>query len=218
MRYHDSVMPTIHGVLFDLDGTLVDSIDLIVACFDHTYHTHLGQTLPREAIVATIGRPLIEALEDAAPGRGGELFATYSAYNDAHHDDLLRPHPAALDAARALHERGLPLGIVTSKRRAGLMRALRLFEVASLFAALIALEDTERHKPDPDPLLAGARRLGLAPAEVLYVGDSVYDVQAAQAAGMPVAAVLWGAGGEEELRMLKPDYLLAAPSELLTIV
>ncbi len=209
-------MNPIRGVLFDLDGTLVDSIDLIVACFDHTYHTHLGATLPRERIVATIGRPLIEALEDAAPGRGSELFATYGAFNDAHHDDLLRPYPAALDAARALHARGLPLGVVTSKRRAGTRCALRLYDVESIFPVLVALEDTPRHKPAPDPLLEGARRLGLVPADTLYVGDSVYDVQAARAAGMPVAAVLWGAGTAGELRDLTPDLLLAEPRELLT--
>jgi len=210
-------MAPIRGVLFDLDGTLVDSIDLIVACFDHTYHTHLGATLSREAIVATIGRPLIEALEDAAPGRASELFATYAAYNEAHHDLLLRPYPRAIDAARALHTRGLPLGIVTSKRRAGLWRALRLYELEPLFPVLVALEDTERHKPAPDPLLAGARRLGLPPSHVLYVGDSVYDVRAARAAGMPVAAALWGAGTADELRALAPDLLLTAPDELLAV-
>ncbi len=208
----------VRGVLFDLDGTLVDSIDLIVACFDHTYHTHLGATLPREKVVATIGRPLIEALEDTAPGRGSELFATYSAYNDAHHDLLLRPYPAALDLARALHARGLPLGIVTSKRRGGALRALRLYDVEPLFSALVALEDTARHKPAPDPLLEGARRLGLPAAAALYVGDSVHDVRAAQAAGMPVAAALWGAGTADELRALGPNLLLADPSELLAIL
>jgi len=211
-------LTSVHGVLFDLDGTLVDSIDLIVACFAHTYHTHLGATLSREAIVATIGRPLIEALEDTAPGRGSELFATYSAYNEVHHDVLMRPYPAAREGARALRARGLPLGIVTSKRRAGALRALRLYDVEPLFPVVVALEDTERHKPAPDPLLAGARQLGLPPASVLYVGDSVYDVRAAQAAGMPVAAALWGAGGADELRALGPDLLLADPGDLLAIV
>jgi len=151
------------GVLFDLDGTLVDSLDLIVACFDHTYRTHLGATLPRAAIVSTIGRPLLATLEDSAPGRGSALFATYSAYHDVHHDDLLRPFPRALDAVRSLHARGLPLGVVTSKRDASARRALRRFDVEPLFPVVVALEDTVRHKPAPDPLLEGARRLGLPP-------------------------------------------------------
>ena len=207
----------VRGVLFDLDGTLVDSIDLIVACFDHTYRTHLGATLPRAAIVSTIGRPLIEALEDSAPGCGSELVATYSAYYDRHHDALLRPFPRALAVARSLYARGLPLGVVTAKRGVGARRALHRFDVEPLFPVVVALEDTTRHKPAPDPLIEGARRLGLQPADVLYVGDSTYDIQAAQAAGMPVAAVLWGAGGRDELRALRPNLLLDDPDALLAL-
>ncbi len=213
-------MTTLHvdAVLFDLDGTLVDSIDLVVECFAHACGTVLGRAPAREWIVGTIGRPLAAALEEAGPGRGAELLDAYRAYHDLHHDRLLRPYPSALDVLRALHARGLPLGIVSSKRRHAVMQALELYDLTPLFQTIITPEDTTRHKPEPDPLLEGAARLGLPAGRVLYVGDSTYDVLAARAAGMPVAAALWGAGTLEALRGLGPDLLLAKPRELLAAI
>ncbi len=207
--------PDVAGVLFDLDGTLVDSIELIVACFSHTCRAHLGTVPSREWIVTTIGRSLEAVLEELAPGRAAALLETYREHNTSHHSRLMRPFPAALDVVRRLHARGLPLGVVTSKRRVGALRDLELYGLTPLFTAIVALEDTARHKPQPDPLLEGARRLALPPARVLYVGDSTFDVVAARACAMPVAAALWGAGSAAELRALAPDVALSEPRELL---
>lgn len=212
------MIASISAVLFDLDGTLVDSIDLVVECFTHACRTVTGTAPTREWIIGTIGRPLALALEEAGPGRGAELLDAYRAHHDRRHDHLLRPYPAALDAVRALHARGLPLGIVTSKRRHAVMQALELYDLAPLFQTVVTLEDTARHKPEPDPLLEGARRLGQPPARVLYVGDSTHDVRAARAAAMPVAAALWGAGTADELRALTPDIVLTDPADLLDVL
>ncbi len=208
----------IRGVLFDLDGTLVDSIELTTVSFLHTCRVHLGTEPSRAWVASTMGRPLIEALDEAAPGRAAELFATYVAHHDQHHDLLLRPFDEALDAARALHRRGLPLGVVTSKRRVAALRGLDLYHLTSLFTVVVALEDTARHKPLPDPLLHAARGLDLPPRQLLYIGDSVHDIRAAQAAGMPVAAALWGAGDESELRALRPDAILEHPNDVRRVV
>ena len=207
----------IRGVLFDLDGTLVDSIELTTVSFLHACRVHLGTEPSRAWVAATMGRPLIEALDEAAPGRAAELFATYVAHHDLHHDLLLRPFDEALDAVHALHHRGLPLGIVTSKRRVAALRGLDLYHLTPLFTVVVALEDTARHKPLPDPLLHAARGLDLPPPQLLYIGDSVHDIRAAQAAGMPVAAALWGAGAEAELRALRPDAILARPDDMVRV-
>lgn len=205
----------VSAILFDLDGTLVDSVELTVTCFTHACRTHLGTAPSRAWIASTMGRPLVEALEEAAPGRSAALLAAYQAHFDVHHDRLMRPYPAALALAHALHERGFPLGVVTSKRRAGAMRALDLYGLTPLLDVIITPEDTLRHKPSPDPLLEAARRLGLPPARVLYVGDSTHDLRAARAAGMPAAAVLWGAGVADDLQALEPELVLRAPGDLL---
>jgi pyrophosphatase PpaX len=206
------------AVLFDLDGTLIDTVELIVRSFQHVAVQHLGTVLDRPTVVATIGRPLRECLEELAPGRGAELYATYTAYNHAHHDLLVQPVPGMLEALPLLRERGYRLGLVTSKPRQGADLALVRYELGALLEVIVCLDDTARHKPAPDPLLHACERLGLTPAACLYVGDSTFDVLSARAAAMPVGAVLWGAGTAESLRRLGPSALLASPAELLELL
>lgn len=206
------------AVLFDLDGTLIDTVELIVRSFQHATAHHLGVALDRAAIVATIGRPLLECLEEIAPGRAVDLYATYRDYNRAQHDVLARPIAGVHAVLETLWRRGYRLGVVTSKSRAGAEQAIRCCALPHLLEVIVCLEDTVRHKPAPDPLLFAVERLGVRPDEALYVGDSVFDVGSAQAAGMPVAAVLWGAGVEAELVALQPRYVLRDPADLLVLL
>ena len=189
------------AVLFDLDGTLIDSVELIVRAFERATRAHLGAAPPRAAIVATIGRPLAVVLEELAPGRGAALLATYRAYVRAHHDALVRPFPGAVETLRELRARGYRLGIVTAKGRAQAELAFRLCALEPLVDVTICAEDTARHKPEPEPLLRAAAALGVAPADCLYVGDSTHDLRAARAAG--------------DLAALAPDLWLGALGDLL---
>lgn len=212
-----SPQPTWDTILFDLDGTLIDSVELTVKSFEHACLVHLGQAPTRAWIAGTMGRPLREALADVAPDHVDDLFTAYVAHHDVHHDALLRPYPDALVALRSLHERGTHLGLVTSKRGVAARRALDHYALLDLFSVILTFEDTARHKPLPDPLLEAARRMDASPNDLLYVGDSIHDIIAARAAGMPVAAVLWGAGTEQELRALAPDLLLRDASDLFAL-
>jgi pyrophosphatase PpaX len=214
---HDPPFPP-SAVLFDLDGTLIDTVELIVRSFQHTTARHLGVPLDRAAVVATIGRPLRACLEELAPGRGADLYATYRDFNRTQHDLLVQPIPGALEALVTLWERGYRLGLVTSKTRDGAQMAILRYALEHYLEVVICLEDTARHKPAPDPLLHAVERLGLTPRDALYVGDSTFDVLSAQAAAMPVAAALWGAGTEAALSALAPSYLLRTPAELLELL
>jgi pyrophosphatase PpaX len=214
---HDPPFPP-SAVLFDLDGTLIDTVELIVRSFQHTTAHHLGAPLDRAAVVATIGRPLRECLEELAPGRGADLYATYRDFNRTQHDLLVQPIPGALEALVTLGERGYRLGLVTSKTRDGAQMTILRYALERYLEVVICLEDTARHKPAPDPLLHAVERLSLTPRDALYVGDSTFDVLSAQAAAMPVAAVLWGAGTEAALSALAPSYLLRTPAELLELL
>ncbi len=207
--------PHCSAVLFDLDGTLIDSVELIVRSFLHATAVHLGASPPRAAILATIGRPLEPVLEGLAPGRGALLLATYRAYTREHHDALVRPFPGAVELLRALWERGYRLGIVTSKSRPQAELAFRLCALEPLVDVTVCAEDAPRLKPAADPLLLAASRLAVAPMNCLYVGDTVHDLGAARAAEMASAAVLWGAGACEELAALSPDLWLTEPLALL---
>ena len=201
------------AVLFDLDGTLVDSIEHIVHCWRETMRT-VGLELDRPSILPTIGRPLLEGLESFVPGRGEELIGVYSSIFDETHDAMVRTFPGMVELLGLLRERGLSLGVVTSKRRNAVDKALQAFGLGPLLGAVITMEDTRAHKPSAEPLLLACSRLGVSPAEATYVGDAVVDVLAAHAAGLGSVAVSWGAASEEELRAARPQRLVSDMAQL----
>jgi pyrophosphatase PpaX len=202
-------------ILFDLDGTLLDSIELIVGGYQHTTAVHLGQPIERAAIIPDIGRALPEVMEELAPGRSAELLPTYRRFVIEQHDRLARLYPDVLVVLSELRRRHYRLGIVTSKARPVAALAFDGLGLAPLLDLTICLEETSRHKPAPDPLLEAAQRLACRPADCLYVGDSTHDLLAARAAGMPVAAALWGPYPYQALAALQPAYLLEALPALL---
>lgn len=204
-------------VLFDLDGTLIDSVELIRSSYCHMFETHFGRPPGADDWLAGLGRPLLHQLEaltsDAAQVEA--MRRTYRAYSDRHHHELLRPYPGMLEAVRALAAAGARLGVVTSKLRAGALRGLADcgFE-DGLFEVLIGADDVTRHKPLPDPVLAALERLGAAVADAVFVGDSPHDIAAGRAAGTATAAVLWGPFPRAWLAAAEPDRWLATPAEL----
>jgi pyrophosphatase PpaX len=206
------------AVLFDLDGTLLDSIELIVRAFQHTTLVHLGAPVTRARIVPTIGRSLLAVLDELAPGRSAELLPTYDQFVRDYHDQLAVLVPSCAPVLAELRTRGYALGIVTAKRWPVARLAFDAHGLDRLVDVIVCLEDTARSKPAPDPLLLAADRLGLAPAACLYVGDSVHDLLAAHAAGMASAAALWGPNDPAELAARTPTHLCHALTDLLTLV
>lgn len=209
-------------ILFDLDGTLIDSTQLILSSFRHTMRKHLGRQLPDDAWLSSMGRPLRTQLRDFARDSADlqAMLDTYTTHNDEHHDAAVAPFPGVREVVEALSERGHPLGIVTSKRREFALRGLR---VAGLpveeFGAIVTADDVDRHKPDPEPLLVALRQLDCAtPETTMYVGDSPFDMAAARAAGVISVAVSWGPHDEESLVRQSPDYSLTEPADLLDIL
>ncbi len=207
----------IAGVLFDLDGTLVDTVDLIVAGFQHATMAHLGYCIEPAAVKATIGRPLRECLTELAPELGDTLYDAYQDFNRQHHDTMIKEVPGVVAVLEELKRRGIAIGIVTSKRLVSAQRSLDRFDLAGHFDVLITQDDTTRHKPDPAPLLCGLQRLNLPASEVIYVGDAIHDIMAARAVPMRVAAVTWGAEERHILANLQPDWLIDDIAQLLEI-
>ena len=199
------------GVLFDFDGTLADTIPLILASFRHTF-SELEPELDEATFRSWIGRPLIDPLEERHPGRGQELVARYREHNLAHHDALVEAVPGIDAMVDSLVDAGVPVGVVSSKRAETVRRGLRIVGLPDL--DVVGLDEVARHKPHPDPLLEGARRLGLEPSGCAYVGDAVVDVQAARAAGMTAVAVTWGAGGRADLEAAGADAVVADAAQL----
>ncbi len=208
---------TYSGVLFDLDGTLLDTVALIVRSCQHTFRTALGREVPEAEILKYIGMPLSElmGLYRPDPAAVEEMITTYRTFNLAHHDRLAKLFPGVREALAALAEGGVKLAVVSSKARGGVTRGLNLFDLSRYFGTVVALEDTERHKPDPQPVALALARLGLRPGEALMVGDSPADLEAGRRAGAGTAAVAWSTFPLEELQAEHPDHVLAEMGELL---
>lgn len=208
------------AALFDFDGTLVDTTELIYQSLRHASREVLGHEPPREILMANVGQPLPQQMAAlvgketdsyAEPdGLVDELMSSYRTQNEVLHEDLIKEFPGVEESLARLREVGVKIAVVTSKRRASVEMAIETFpgldNVANHF---VTMEDTDEHKPKPAPLLKGLELLGDVPiAEAAYVGDSPHDVEAARAAGLTSVAVSWGAFTEESLRAAKPDYLV----------
>ncbi len=180
-------------VLFDLDGTLIDSGPIILASFRHAASTVLGRELADEELLAHVGggSNLHEQMRVIAPDRVDELIHSYRAHNEPLHDTL-QPCSGILDLLDTLKAEGRRLGIVTAKRRLTVEMAFERLPLAGYFEAVVTSDDSPRHKPDPEPIRIGLERLDAAADEAAYVGDSPFDVAAARAAGVYAVGVTWG--------------------------
>lgn len=191
-------------VVFDLDGTLVDSIGLIVASYQHAFRTVLGREQDEGQIREWIGQPLIRCFREAAPEHAQELFDAYTVWNEANTPRLLRPYAGIDTLLRDLAGAGVALACATSKRADPAAWALRLTGLSELIPVVVTMEDTVVHKPDPAPLLLAVQRCGGVSAAAAYIGDAVVDLQAARAAGMAGVGVSWGASDPAALTAVGP--------------
>ena len=213
-------MPNLRTVLFDLDGTLIDSIRLILDSYHHTLAAHGLPPRTDEQWLEGVGTPLTAqfgALQ-ATAGMLEALIATYRAYNLKHHDRMVTVYPGVLDVVRELKQDGIATGLVTSKNRSGALRGLTLARLEALMDVLVCADEVENPKPHPEPVEKAVRLLGADPATTVYVGDSIHDMRSGRAAGVHTAAVLWGPFGREHLEGAQPDYWLEKPGDLLGLV
>ncbi|MDI6871338.1 MAG: pyrophosphatase PpaX [Bacillota bacterium] len=210
---------TYAGVLFDLDGTLLDTVELIVRSYQHTFRQCLGREVGEGEILANLGLTLSAhlALYHQDPAKVEEMVAVYRTFNLANHDRLARLFPGVRETLAALAGAGVRLAVVSSKGHWGVRRGLDLFDLSRFFQAVVTLEDTERHKPDPQPVEMAVERLGLLPGETLMVGDSPADLEAGRRAGTRTAAVAWSTFPPQALRAERPDHLLGRMADLLPL-
>ena len=206
-------------VLFDLDGTVIDSGAIILASMRHAAKEVLGAEPPDALLMAAVGGPGLEAQMHAlAPDRVEELVNVYRAHNEPLHDELVCC-AGIEDVLVRLKEHGRRLGIVTAKRRATVDLAFNVLPLRHLFDTIVGGDETERHKPDPAPLLLAAERLNVDPKTCAYVGDSPFDIRAAKAARMHAIAVTWG-GIHDTAKLLAegPDAIVDTAEELYGVL
>ncbi len=200
----------LRAALFDFDGTLVDTTELIYQSMRHAAGEVLGrEDLPREVLLANVGQPLPRQMELLDAERAEALLESYRLHNNEHHDSLIGEFPGVEGSLARLRSGGVKIAVVTSKRLPSVEMALKRFPgLGEVVDRFVTMEDTEEHKPHPDPLLKGLELLGVPKEEAAYVGDSPFDVAAAKAAGVKSVAVSWGAFSEDTLRSAEPDHLV----------
>jgi pyrophosphatase PpaX len=206
-------------VLFDLDGTVIDSGAIILASMRHAAKEVLGEEPPDELLMAAVGGPGLEAQMHAlAPDRVEELVTIYRAHNEPLHEQLVCC-VGIDDLLVRLKDEGRRLGIVTAKRRATVALAFDVLPLAHLFETVVGGDETKEHKPHPEPLLLAAERLGVHPEDCAYVGDSPFDIRAAKAAGMFAVAVTWGGIHDRgKLEAEEPDAIVDTAGELYAVL
>ena len=206
-------------VLFDLDGTVIDSGGIILASMRHASREVLGRVIADDELMQAVGGPGLEAQMRALdPERVDELVSVYRAHNEPLHEKLVCC-PGMETALERLHADGRRLGVVSAKRRATVELAFEHVPLGHLFEVVVGGDETERHKPDPEPLLLGAERLGARPEDTVYVGDSPFDIRAAKAAGMGSVAVTWGRiHDRSRLEREEPDAIVDTAEQLLAVV
>ncbi len=207
----------VRTVLFDLDGTLLDSIGLILGGFREMMRVHHGSVPPDEVWLRGVGTPLARQISDLAKGpeQAEAMRVTYAAYTVEHHDIATDAFPGVREVVRALHEEGLDLGVVTSKRRVGAFRGLRRMDLESWFGAVVAVDDVEHPKPHPQPVLQALDLLGADAASAVFIGDSTHDMESGRAAGIRTGAALWGPFSREALAVYEPTWWFERPGEVL---
>lgn len=234
-------MQQFKAVLFDLDGTLVDTGDLIVESAKYTVNEIFGEIGHSEVIIEAIGKPLkqqmdflsenffgthyaVEGVHAQSPQElSAQMMGVYSAYCKTRHDELMRPFVGIEVALEALRQKRVPMGVVTSKRREPAVNDLAHFGLDSFFLTMVAADDLSEHKPRPEPLWRGmellseAKGLKLSSEHCIYVGDSPFDIQAAHAAGMHAVAVTYGIFSREVLEREEPKEFFDSPASLAAL-
>lgn len=209
----------IDTILFDLDGTIIDTNELIIDSFIHVIENHSHALLTRDQIIPKMGMTLekqmqiFSGVEDVT-----HLVQEYRTYNDLIHDDMVQPFPQVLEVIEALHLKGITMGVVTTKNRPGTLKVLEMFGLTKYMKSIVTVIDVEHPKPHPEPVLKAMQELGADPRNTLMVGDSPVDIQAANAAGAWSAGVSWSLKGEDVLNKYNPDYILHSMNDLYSLV
>ena len=208
------------AILFDLDGTLMDSIELILGSARHAFVGFAGRAPTDEEWRAGVGRARQTVLREFASddAEAARLFGRYRAYQLEHHDRLIRPYAGIVETVQWLADEGHPMALVTSKSDWMAEKALVHVGLDRLIPTIVGCDTCVNHKPHPEPVERALHLLGASPENALFVGDSPHDVESGRAAGVTTVGVTWGAFTREEMERARADVVIDRVEELRGVV
>lgn len=208
----------IKAVLFDFDGTLIDTNELIFNSYKIAFKEVLCRDIGMEEILKLYGRPLYPSLMKY--GEAGErLYKVYREFNEKNHDDIAKPFDKVHEGIEMLISAGYRTGIVTSKRLHLVERGIKnVLKMDGMFDVIVTPEDTQKSKPDPEPVLCACKKLGIKPEEAVYVGDSIFDLEAGRAAGTQICAVKYSVTPHSSLLEFNPEYFVDTIKEFAILM
>lgn len=207
-------------VLFDFDGTLIDTNEIIIQSFQHTFKTVLGQEKPVADIIKTFGEPLSLTMSKMLDIPPEEAVEIYRSYHYKKFDELICIFPGMLELIKELKSRGCKLAIVTSRLRNTTIQGLKKYDLEQYFDYIVTADDTDKHKPDPTPINIALEKLNSRPEETLMIGDSMFDILCAHNAGVKSVLVGWAIAvtDEDKIGPNKPTYIVERADEILGLL
>ena len=205
-------------LLFDLDGTLLDTNELIIKSFMHTLDHYYPDRYKREDILPFMGPSLVETFSSIDPERTEEMAQRYISFNMENHDRYVTEFEGVYETINKLKNAGFKLGIVTAKRAETVALGLKLTKLGPFFETVVTLDDVVHTKPDPEPVNKALDFFGARPEEAMMIGDNHHDILAGKNAGTQTAGVAWSLKGRDYLQRFEPDYMLENMVDLLQIL
>lgn len=208
----------ISTLLFDLDGTLINTNDLIITSFLHTFEQYYPGKYKREDVLPFMGPTLSETFTAINSDKAEEMADVYRTFNKANHDLLVTEFPGVYSTVKTLKENGFKLGIVTTKMADVAKMGLDLTKLTPFFDTMVALDHVTKSKPDPEPIYKALDALDSNVEEAMMIGDNHHDIMGGKNAGVKTAGVAWSLKGKDFLNKYKPDYMLDTMDDILKIV
>lgn len=208
---------SIKTILFDMDGTLIDTNALIHESFVHTFN-HYGLSFTDEEILTFNGPPLIDTFKNIHSETAHKMVETYREHNIANHDHYVTVFPTVKETLEVLRQKGIKMAVVSAKMRSGVEQSLEFTNLRQYFDVIVAVDDVSKPKPHPQPVLKALEQLGTSTESALMVGDNSHDIESGNNAGVKTVGVSWSLKGESFLKQFKPTYMIHEMRELLKIV
>jgi len=204
-------------ILFDMDGTLIDTNELIIESFKHTFREY-GLTFSRDDMESFNGPPLVDTFQKILPEKADDMIQTYRKHNFANHAAYVKAFPYTREVVEQLQRQHVKMAIVSTKLRKSIRLGLKHAQLDDLFTTIIGLDDVTHAKPDPEPVQKAMKVLNASKESTLMVGDNYHDIEAGQRAGIKTAGVAWSRKGSAFLKSYRPTYMLDDLRDILNIM